>query len=63
MAELGAAIIDCGFYTGCTIADCVAEVVGTGNPCYPCICYAIELLLGRQSWFCDCCDCSLKLIS
>ena len=58
LAELTATILACAASeTGVAIAACVAGIVGTGNTCYPCICWAIEQVLGRQDWFCDWCDC------
>ena len=58
LASLTSTILACAASeTGVAIAACVAGIVGTGNTCYPCICWAIEQVLGRQDWFCDWCDC------
>merc|ERR1719411_2191953 len=58
LATLTGTILACAASeTGVAIAACIAGVVGAGNACYPCICWAIEQVLGRQDWFCDWCDC------
>ena len=31
------------------VIACVAGVIGTGDACYPCICYAIEAIYGDIS--------------
>ena len=58
LATLTGTILACAASeTGVAIAACIAGVVGAGNACYPCICWAIEQVLGRQDWFCDWCTC------
>ena len=46
VAELTGTIIACAleWETGVGIAACVAQVVGTANGCYPCICWVMETL-------------------
>merc|ERR1711963_844663 len=41
VAELTGTIIACAFEaeTGVGIAACVAQIIGTANGCYPCICW------------------------
>merc|ERR1712018_24470 len=43
VAELTGTIIACAleWETGVGIAACVAQVVGTANGCYPCICWVM----------------------
>ena len=58
LASLTQTILGCATTeTGIGIAICVAGIVGVGNTCYPCICWAIEQVLGREDWYCDWCDC------
>ena len=58
MASLTGTILGCALVaTGVGIAICVAGIVGAGNTCYGCICFAIDAVLGQEDWFCDWCPC------
>ena len=43
-ATIAACVAD--FVAWPAVVACVAGVIGTGNACYPCICYAIEAIYG-----------------
>ena len=56
LATLAGTIFACAAAeTGVTIGACVAGAVGAGNTCFPCICWALDSLLGPADWIDEFC--------